>query len=118
MAPNRLLSYTACRAIARLRVSSHNLMVERGRHLRLLFHRRLCPAVGCSPTVETEHHALNCCRAHDSLRNKFYEELFQIDSSLAANTEHCLLGLMLNPKKEWGAVVGRFIRDVFQAVDS
>lgn len=114
----RILSFTACRAIARIQTSSHNLMIERGRHTRVPRGRRLCPGVGCPPIVETEHHALNCCLSHEVLRGAFRDELFAIDSRLAANTEKHLLGLLVNPKKEWAAVVGRFFRGVLDAVDA
>lgn len=113
----RILSYTACRAIARLRTSSHNLMIERGRHSRIPRHQRLCPA-GSRPIVETEHHAINCCADHDAVRSVFHQELFLLDPSLAGHTEKNLLGLILNPKKEWASVVGRFFRGVLDKVDA
>lgn len=116
----RILSFAACRAIVKVRMSAHNLMVERGRHSRVPRFQRMCPAClsqrGRS-IVETEHHAFNCCPDHDVARNRLWQELFAIDSRLAGCTEKELLGVMLNPKKDFAAIVGRFFRAVLDKVD-
>lgn len=112
----RILSVSGCRAIARVRTSSHNLMIERGRHLRMPLVRRVCPS--CSYIVESEHHAFNCCPVHEETRSVLRRELFAIEADLSRCTEKELLAVMVQPKREIAAVVGRFFRKVLEVVDA
>ena len=58
--------------LCRFRVSSHNLMIEKGRHFRPKIERqeRKCPC--CKLTVEDECHFLTECPIYNSERNKLY----------------------------------------------
>lgn len=119
----RILSVEGARSIARLRCSAHNFIIEREGHLRMRRQQRFChvrslqPELSCAYTVETKHHVVNCCPDHAEVRRCFYREVFAIDLSLASHSEKQLLGLMLNPKKEWAAVVGCFLKQVMSKVD-
>ena len=58
--------------LCRFRVSSHNLMIEKGRHYRpkLERHDRICPC--CKLTVEDECHFLTECPIYTNERNELY----------------------------------------------
>ena len=62
-------------ALCRLRVSSHNLMIEKGRHARPKIERedRKCPL--CTQTVEDECHFIINCPLYDSNRNALTQEV-------------------------------------------
>ena len=58
-------------AVSRLRLSNHELMIEKGRHLKLDVSQRICPFCegGC---LEDEYHFLLQCKTYASLRNELY----------------------------------------------
>ena len=58
-------------AVSRLRLSNHELMIEKGRHLKLDVSQRICPFCegGC---LEDEYHFLLQCKTYTSLRNDLY----------------------------------------------
>ena len=84
-------------AISRLRVSSHDLMVEKGRqHLnKLVFEERLCP--NCK-SIEDEIHFLVCCPLYSIERKKFYEDI-ELDEDVINNVNPTtLICLLMNLK--------------------
>lgn len=91
-------------------------MIERGRRDGLSRLVRLCPL--CRHIVETEHHAFNCCPDHEAARGALRQQLFAAVPAFAQCTEKQLLGLMVNPRKEFAAIVGRFFRSVLDKVDA
>ena len=48
-------------AISKIRLSNHNLMIEKGRHLKIAKDKRYCPF--CPGAVETEKHFLLFCKS-------------------------------------------------------
>ena len=62
-------------ALCRLRVSSHNLMIEKGRHARPKIERenRKCPI--CTQTVEDECHFILNCPLYDDNRVELTQEV-------------------------------------------
>ena len=58
-------------AVSRLRLSNHELMIEKGRHLNLDISQRNCPFCegGC---LEDEYHFLLRCKTYSLLRNELY----------------------------------------------
>ena len=65
-------------AVAKLRLSSHNLMIERGRHLKLKVEERVCPHCNNS-AIHDEFHALMICTKYEMERqillNKFESQI-------------------------------------------
>ena len=57
--------------ITKLRTSSHNLMIEKGRYLNLNREERLCPFCP-NKIIEDEIHFLFICPLYKQLRNDFF----------------------------------------------
>ena len=58
-------------AVSRIRLSNHDLMIEKGRHLNLEISRRNCPlCTGCF--LEDEYHFLLWCKTFSPLRNELF----------------------------------------------
>lgn len=68
-------------ALARLRLSAHQLMIEKGRHYRIPLERseRKCPS--CLNCVEDECHFLVTCPLYNSAREKLLAEVLLICKS-------------------------------------
>ena len=60
-------------AISQLRVASHRLEIETGRHTGIPREERICRV--CTEEVESEEHFVCRCRAYDQIRDR-YEALF------------------------------------------
>ena len=63
-------------AISKIRLSNHDLMIEKGRHLKIRKEQRFCPF--CTNTVETEHHFILNCETFTPLRNQLIDEVGRI----------------------------------------
>ena len=74
-----ILSFHQRKLLTRFRISSHNLMVERGRYKKLDVSQRLCQNCNLN-LVEDETHFLFQCPAHASDRNKL----------ISLSSENCL----------------------------
>lgn len=75
----------------------------------------MCPV--CTWIVETEHHAINCCPDYAEKRVNYWEALLDTVPSIAGYTEKQVLGLVINPKKEYAALVGSFFCAIMDKVD-
>lgn len=114
----RILSLAGCRAVARLRSSSHMLNIECLRHTRGERIPREDRRCACCPSfVESEFHALFQCPDHAEAGEAFFKELFDIKPSLARLDQKALLGRLLNPERAYAAVTGAFLKAVFCKVD-
>ena len=58
-------------SIAKMRTSSHNLMIEKGRHVKLALEHRICQKCNTG-TVEDEFHAVMNCPVHTTARNDLF----------------------------------------------
>ena len=54
------------RNLTKIRVSSHKLMIEKGRHLKIPSNERFCPF--CPNIIENEEHLLMSCQKYNDLR--------------------------------------------------
>ena len=63
-------------AISKIRLSNHDLMIEKGRHLKIRKEQRFCPF--CTNIVETEYHFILNCGTFSSLRNQLLYEVGNI----------------------------------------
>ena len=59
----------------KFRLSNHQLMIEKGRHLKIEKHCRLCPF--CTSKVEEEHHFLLNCPMYTHLRERLFAEIIK-----------------------------------------
>ena len=59
------------RALVKLRISNHKLMIEIGRYNQTTKDNRHCPFCGCN-VIEDEVHFLFQCPTYSMIRNKFY----------------------------------------------
>ena len=61
-----------CKQLCRLRISNHSLMIEKGRHMRLLVEDRLCKV--CK-VIEDEQHFISDCKINQNLRKSLFKFL-------------------------------------------
>ena len=64
-------------AITKIRLSNHDLMIEKGRHQGLVLDERLCPF--CENTIENEQHFLINCEIFSLHRTTFFTELTEMN---------------------------------------
>ena len=62
-------------ALARFRTSSHNLSIEKDRHINLTRDHRLCKSCNMK-TIESEYHFLLVCPMYRELRLKHFKPYF------------------------------------------
>ena len=60
-------------ALTKIRLSNHELMIEKGRHLDLQEHQRLCPF--CDNKIENEQHFVIECPTYNVLRQKLFHDI-------------------------------------------
>ena len=60
-------------AFTKLRLSNHNLMIERGRHIKLDKNHRFCPF--CPTEIEDEIHFMMTCKCHEIYRNELFKQV-------------------------------------------
>ena len=60
-------------ALTKLRLSNHNLSIEKGRHQDLHLHDRTCPF--CPEQIENELHFLIKCPTYESLRRRLLDDV-------------------------------------------
>ena len=80
--------------IAKLRCSSHNLQIEKGRHINQPREQRLCRLCN-SIEIETEEHFLLGCSLYQYLRNKFNINAHLNSNGVITNTQPNVLGKYL-----------------------
>ena len=59
------------KSLTKLRLSNHQLMIEKGRHKQIDRNQRYCPF--CPDSIEDETHFLLKCKAYKSIRPEFFE---------------------------------------------
>ena len=58
--------------LSKLRLSDHNLMIESGRHRKIVKENRLCPF--CPKAIEDEIHFMLDCPCYTNLRNETWHQ--------------------------------------------
>ena len=71
----KVSNYKYRQAITRLRISSHDLMIEKGRHILIDNKDRLCPICRNINTIEDEIHFLVSFPLNSEERDTFYREI-------------------------------------------
>ena len=72
-------------SMTKLRLSNHELMIEKGRHLKIDRNIRFCPF--CPTHIESEKHFLLECKTYFSLRNTMIRSSVDIIPQLPTLTE-------------------------------
>ena len=95
--PRRLRS-----ALARFRISNHDLECERGRYSKTIMEDRLCKLCGQQNKIfiETEFHVIFECEYYSDLRNVYidkiyldYKNLYSFTSLMQTVNKKCLINL-------------------------
>ena len=106
-------------ALTRLRVSSHNLHIERGRHCRPITPRneRLCNF--CSlDQVDDEKHFLMACKFHSAERQSLLEVIIPIlKLDRESHTTELFLSIMGSKEKTVLQALAKFVYGGFQKRD-
>ena len=95
-------------AYTRFRTSTHELMIEKGRHLNIPHDNRICNNYNMN-AIESEYHFLLVCPKYTTLRRKFLKPWFCNWPNL---TKFKLL--INNPSKKWITNLSKFIYYAFQ----
>ena len=110
---DKISNFKYRRAITKLRVSSHDLMIEKGRHhtLKLDIEKRLCLTCGI---VEDEIHFLVVCPLYSEKRAEFYDKI-NMDMNLIKNVNSdTIFYLLMNLRsKNHLEKLGEFIYSSF-----
>ena len=93
------------KALAKMRISAHDLHIERGRYLSIPPEARKCPF--CPSEVETEEHVLFHCHQYDSVRKTFKEKM-------NLNSEYTLQNIMTLENVNQIRLVAKFCFDIFE----
>ena len=103
-------------ALSRLRLSSHQLMIEKGRHHKPVLPRseRICPV--CKHGIEDECHFVTICQAYNEARN----DLYRVADNLTSNFkeiptyEQKFIYMMSNEDPNLLAKLGEFTYQAFE----
>ena len=77
-----------------MRTSSHKLMIEKGRYLKVPRNNRLCTKCSLG-VVEDEEHALLVCPAHELIRNEIIDKVKDVCPNLGQlNTQNQVIYLL------------------------
>ena len=68
-------------ALSKIRLSNHDLMIEKGRHQGLQENQRHCPF--CKNIVENEHHFIMECGTYDSLRQSLFIKISETENQFS-----------------------------------
>ena len=73
-------------ALAKIRLSNHDLMIEKGRHQGLAENQRFCPF--CENKIENEQHFIMECGTYNVLRQQLLADMMEIDNGFNTLDEH------------------------------
>ena len=98
-------------ALTKFRLSNHDLMIEKGRHINVVRTERFCPF--CPTLIETEMHFLLQCETFLCLRRELYTEIMYEAPTFNSLSNDDKFIYLLN-SKEAIKHVGSFLRKGFQ----
>ena len=93
---DKLINLTDRSMICRLKTSSHQLMIEKGRHLQIPTTERICPI--CNISVEDELHFLFNCSGFNSQRDIFNNKISSICKTYTNLSNKQKLNIIFNRK--------------------
>ena len=80
------------RSICKLRCGNHDLAIETGRFNKIPLEERVCTR--CENKVEDELHFLTECELFDIVREKFPNDVIEIDPNLKTDGKLFLISLL------------------------
>ena len=83
------------RTFTKMRISAHNLQIEKGRYMNCPREQRLCQ--NCS-VIEDEQHFLLHCKNNQNLRRNLFDEILLEDKEFLNYNDNEKLVVLLNPK--------------------
>ena len=84
-------------SITKLRLSNHDLMIEKGRHQNIHKSHRFCPF--CPNQIETEEHFLLQCQQYAVFRNELFFKITNLLPSFLTLEENEKLSCLLKNEK-------------------
>ena len=97
-------------AISKLRLSNHDLMIEKGRHSKIVKTQRFCSF--CKDSVETEQHFLLHCPTFICTRTKLFNDVGAIIPHFNGLIDNAKFVCLLN-NINISALVGEYIYNTF-----
>ena len=103
------------KALTKLRVSNHQLMIEKGRHTRLpIVDKRVC---GMCNEIEDEEHFLINCKKNECLRKKLYQEIVKTCNRFnSLESKEKIITMMSQTDKCMTRHIAKFVQNSFQAI--
>ena len=96
----------------RFRLSSHNLMIEIGRHSNIDANNRICKKCD-SGEVEDEKHALMICAKHNEQRNSAFKDIGALNKKNAfLDKESKFIWLLSNEDKQVIMILAKLINSI------
>ena len=83
------------RALVKLRISNHKLMIEIGRYNQTTKDNRHCPFCGCN-IIENEVHFLFQCPTYSMISNKFYYKVKTLIPNITQLPINVLINELMN----------------------
>ena len=101
--------------ITRLRISAHNLNIERGRYKGLTIAQRVCKYCPSNENnIDDEIHFLNKCKTFLTSRNCLYKKFAALEPTFETFTENEKFKRLLNPKTaQETKIINKFIKIMF-----
>jgi len=116
---NVILNRAQRSMLCKLRISAHNLMIEKGRHVCPIIpsENRLCTFCDRNE-VEDEFHFVMKCKAYDNLRTTFLTNMNSILVTDNLNDNDIFINLMSNDDYDVIKIVSKFISSAFNIRDN
>ena len=103
------------RALTRLRLSSHQLMIEKGRHLKPFMERSMRKCKLCTHKIEDEAHFLIECPLYEKEREQLeYCCIMQAPNFANLNTQQKYIFIMTNENAKLLELLGKFVFNAFK----
>ena len=94
--------------LTKFRLSNHQLMIEKGRHMNLAREQRFCPF--CKNSIEDEIHFLIECKTYEEKRERLLIDI-QRDNSDFLSKNNLEKGKFLLSNKSVARITSRFVNE-------
>ena len=99
--------------LTKLRLSSHDLYIEKGRYSNVPREKRICNMCNLQ-CVETEEHFILHCPFYQEERVKLFAIVLQIDEVIFEDVNTCLIKLLSSNSEKILFSIGRFLQICFK----
>ena len=117
-APNKMENYLNDvnkfknrKPFSKLRLSSHQLAIETGRHTNTPVNERRCAF--CPENIEHEIHFVSECKLYDTLRKTLYHNISKEIHSFEEYSPENKLKILMQPHGKVAVLVTHFVREAF-----